>query len=1718
MKNIGRSYTTETLKAAIAKSTLEKANIRTILSENGLQGELLETTADELANAASTNAVAASQAGATGTTLGLGTAFTGLRIAVKKATTAMIKFLFTTPAGWATLAVGAFATAAVAVVNYNKQLEENKKKTREAAKEAKSAIDSIKSDFETLSSDTDKVKRRYAELAQQVENLGKTNQSRGELTAEDYEEFLGLSNQLSKLFPQLTKGYDDNGNAILNLSGNVDTIVSSIENLISVQQKLANQEILEKMPRVWAGYMLNIEDYEKNLSDMEEKSRATIEAISRIGSEKTLSISLQSMDGFEGELNRVISEAIDRLGYDRSKMQKLITHTVGSGRAMRITGHEIDWDFSSLNESQFEQFKNELGVLSQEYEDAVMLAKNKIDSANTNMASYINTWLTGEWNYNKLDPNIQYVAKSLLFDGDWIGLIPDSVDSTKWDEVSNWIQQEFLFRLQKVQDNEEISKALSEVFSNVELTPEAKASYIKQIQDYFGEKSMVTILLQPQLEATEDLQKQYDDAVSRFGENEKNILVTFFKEHSINDTSEIDYWNKVTESAESAEEAVRLYSEAQHNSGEKPLSFDISTHKDQIDNFQSKVKSLGDALSSIRSGNFEDSDLADLLKEFPELTDRSDDLETALVKLINNSLKTLYKALGENIPDGLKVSFQEFTDLASGAAVHLSDAFSSIHDSWDIMQDFKDTMASGFDDNITDSLLQSVRKLSGKLETLVAGYYSGVVTAEQLYEALTEHYENDLHNYSEALIKKNELNAEFYNAVGLASKEVTNQFMDCYGVDIEHCKTYNQAKIKIEEQTLKKINGVWSKYYDAESKTLTTDAKVLEIKAANGDAEAGRLLDEIKTKVYYYESAVDALNNITYEGVKSNFESIGSKLGENSSSSEKDFEETFDWIETAINRVERSISNLNLKASSVYRSWSERNSNLKAELSDVKKEMDIQASGYSRYMQKAASVGLSEEWASKVRNGQIDINSITDKALAERIKEYQDWYEKALKCQDAVEDLRESVSKLYETAFDNIVSQFDSIVSVIENSKSMLDKQINQAEERGYIANVAYYEALIKVEQKNMEQLTKERASLQSALADAVSNGAIKEGSQEWADMSKQIHDVTLSIEEANTAMIQYGNSIRDIQWQIFDLIQDRISRISSESDFLINLLSNDKQYDDRGQLTDTGMSTVGLHGMNYNVYMAQADKYAQEMLRIDKELAEDPYNNDLYNRRAELLELQQESIIAAENEKQAIIDMVEEGIELEISAIEKLVDQFEEALDAEKDLYDYQKNLSKQTEEIASLQKQLSAYEGDMSEEARQKVQQIKLSLENAQSQLEESEFDHYLSEQKKLLDSLVDEYSDALNQRLDNIDALIADMLASSNANADMISNTLSSKADSVGYYLSESMEDIWNTNTGSMLDALAMYDSNIMGGFAEVNTSVGEVIRGITETVSGIGNVNTTITSAISSVTGNMQAILDKLYSVSTMQSSGAASSYYGGNGNTSSSSSSGTGFSNIGNGSSGTSGSGGNGFFLYSKDSYPKNKLNKDTSIIDRLRYFDFDYSFSARSSYYSKMGLPGTYTGTAAQNVQMLNWMKLNGYKNGVYNLKKDEWAWTQEGGKPEVVLNPDGSITRPDGSVLTPLSQGANVLNADATKNLYSFMNNPQAFVRSIGSGNIPTPTQKTTDINMGGVEFIINAPNATNWEEIKQDAMKDRQFTKFVQTITVGEAAGGSSLKKYNI
>ena len=392
-----------------------------------------------------------------------------------------------------------------------------------------------------------------------------------------------------------------------------------------------------------------------------------------------------------------------------------------------------------------------------------------------------------------------------------------------------------------------------------------------------------------------------------------------------------------------------------------------------------------------------------------------------------------------------------------------------------------------------------------------------------------------------------------------------------------------------------------------------------------------------------------------------------SSSSNNKSSSDDDKIDTFDWIEVAIDRIERVIDRLKKTAESTYKSLKSKLGAAADEISMVNQEIAMQQKAFNRYMQEANSVGLSEGLKEKVRTGTIDINEY-DEDTQKLIKDYQDWYEKALDCEDAIDDLHESLASLYEDNFNNVKDDFENQLELVEHMANQYETGIDMLEARGYLESTKYYSALQDATKGEIAIMNKELAGLEQAFSDAMNSGEIEKYSEAWYAMQAEINGVKEEIAEANVELAEYAKTMREIEWGYFDYTQERISQLTQEADFLIDLMSNSDLHTDKGQLTDEGMATMGLHGQNYNTYMAQADMYAAEILEIDKELANDPYNTELIERREELLGLQQDSILAAEDEKQAIVALVEEGINLELQAMQDLIDKYTESLDTAKD------------------------------------------------------------------------------------------------------------------------------------------------------------------------------------------------------------------------------------------------------------------------------------------------------------------------------------------------------------------------------------------------------------------------------------------------------------------
>ena len=118
-----------------------------------------------------------------------------------------------------------------------------------------------------------------------------------------------------------------------------------------------------------------------------------------------------------------------------------------------------------------------------------------------------------------------------------------------------------------------------------------------------------------------------------------------------------------------------------------------------------------------------------------------------------------------------------------------------------------------------------------------------------------------------------------------------------------------------------------------------------------------------------------------------------SNSSSDSSNDKEETKETLDWIETKLDRIKRKIDELDTTASSTYHTWSKRNEALSSELSKVTEKISLQQQAYDRYIKEAESAGegLSSDWIDKIQNGKIDIETITDSDLKEKISDYKNW-------------------------------------------------------------------------------------------------------------------------------------------------------------------------------------------------------------------------------------------------------------------------------------------------------------------------------------------------------------------------------------------------------------------------------------------------------------------------------------------------------------------------------------------------------------------------------------------------------------------------------------------------------------------------------------------------------------------------------------------------------
>ena len=112
-----------------------------------------------------------------------------------------------------------------------------------------------------------------------------------------------------------------------------------------------------------------------------------------------------------------------------------------------------------------------------------------------------------------------------------------------------------------------------------------------------------------------------------------------------------------------------------------------------------------------------------------------------------------------------------------------------------------------------------------------------------------------------------------------------------------------------------------------------------------------------------------------------------------------------------------------------------------------------------------------------------------------------------------------------------------------------------------------------------------------------------------------------------------------------------------------------------------------------------------------------------------------------------------------------------------------------------------------------------MKEQLKSAEADLEEDQFSQYITEQQKLMDSMIDSASEFFNAKLDRIDELLTEQIQYGNDNAASIRDTINTVAEKNGYTLTDAMNRIWNSTDNGVGRILSEYSTNFLSSMSTI-----------------------------------------------------------------------------------------------------------------------------------------------------------------------------------------------------------------------------------------------------------------------------------------------------------
>lgn len=470
------------------------------------------------------------------------------------------------------------------------------------------------------------------------------------------------------------------------------------------------------------------------------------------------------------------------------------------------------------------------------------------------------------------------------------------------------------------------------------------------------------------------------------------------------------------------------------------------------------------------------------------------------------------------------------------------------------------------------------------------------------------------------------------------------------------------------------------------------------------------------------------------------------------------FEESFDEIEILLDRMDRSLQNLTDSIETYSYDLSKQSSVSDKAMSTIRSNLTTLQSAYNRYIKEANSVGLSNSWISKIKNGSINIETITDEDLADKIKNYENWYTKALDVQDTIADYQSQLLDLATEKLDNIEQYFENRtnyndefgyltdISTLQNAVNKLTAELDKQVLAGVIkegsnewyeamskiseAQDALIEATLKKYQDIIDNLDRISTTLDNSLelkeargdkiteedyqrplevANEQIDGLYKKrekllkqqgiydvGSAKYDDYAEQIADIDDEIYGLLGDIEDLKDKIWEVRWEPFFDGMEATENLRNEMDQVRDLLDSDAFVAENGGLTSEGITNLGLISSAMNVEKQRIRDYQEAIQKLSEDYENGNISTSEYEDNLQsFLESIRSGVSDVESYRDEIVSLYTEMLEKENDVVQESISKYKDLLDIRKQNDSYSRDIKSQTKNINQLQAEISALQG---------------------------------------------------------------------------------------------------------------------------------------------------------------------------------------------------------------------------------------------------------------------------------------------------------------------------------------------------------------------------------------------------------------------------------------